>query len=275
LECDTSYSPRDIDLEEIWTYDSAPMTHDFIPTTTNAPHVEIVPLTENNAPLIENLGAEPAINENGEAPSENEQVTLEETEAPPANVHEEEPQQENDDESQPTRRSQHERRSVIPNDYVVYMSENVNDKGKMDDPASSKKVMKSENSLKWREAMEEELRSMSSNDIWDLVEIPDGAKRVGCKWVFKIKYDSKEKIERFEVRLVAKGYTQREEIDYTETFSHVSKKDSFKIVMALVAHYDLELHQMDVKTMFLNGDLQESVYMTQLEDFAIEGKEHM
>jgi hypothetical protein len=275
LECDTSYSPRDIDLEEIWTYDSAPMTHDFIPTTTNAPHVEIVPLTENNAPLIENLGAEPAINENGEAPSENEQVTLEETEAPPANVHEEEPQQENDDESQPTRRSQRERRSAIPNDYVVYMSEGVNDKGKIDDPTSSKEVMKSENSLKWREAMEEELRSMSSNDVWDLVEIPDGAKRVGCKWVFKMKYDSKEKIERFEVSLVAKGYTQREEIDYTETFSHVSKKDSFKIVMALVAHYDLELHQMDVKTAFLNGDLQESVYMAQPEDFVIEDKEHM
>jgi hypothetical protein len=116
---------------------------------------------------------------------------------------------------------------------------------------------------------------MSSNDVWDLVEIPDGAKRVGCKWVYKTKYDSKGKIKRFKVRLVAKGFSQREGIDYTETFSPVSKKDSFRIVMSLVAHYDSELHQMDIKTVFLNDDMQESVYMAQPEGFAIEGKEHM
>jgi hypothetical protein len=123
--------------------------------------------------------------------------------------------------------------------------------------------------------MKEKLRSMSSNDVWDLVEIPDGAKRVGCKWVYKTKYDSKGKIERFKARLVAKGFTQREGSDYTETFSPVSKKDSFRIVMALVAHYDLELHQIDVKTAFLNGALQENVYMAQPKGFVIEGKEHM
>jgi hypothetical protein len=67
---------------------------------------------------------------------------------------------------------------------------------------------------------------MSPNDVWDLVEIPDGAKRVGCKWVYKMKYDSKEKIERFKVRLVAKGFTQREGINYTKIFSPISKKDS-------------------------------------------------
>jgi hypothetical protein len=270
-----SSSPRDIDLEEIQTYDSAPMTHDFIPTTTDAPLVENVPLAENNDPLAKNLGVEPVINENGGAPLENEQVGLDENEAPPTNDHEEEPQQGNDDESQPTRRSQRKRRSIIPNGYVVYMSEEVNDIGKMDDLTSYKEVMKSENLLKWREAMEEELRSMSSNDVWNLVEIPNGAKRVGYKWVYKMKYDSKEKIERFKVRLVGKGFTQREWIDYTKTFSPVSKKDSFRILMALVAHYDLELHQMGVKTMLLNGDLQESVYMAQPEGFAIESKEHM
>jgi hypothetical protein len=90
------------------------------------------------------------------------------------------------------RRSKRERRSSIPNDFVVYMSKDVNDIGKMDDPTSYKEAMKSKNSLKWHEAMEE-LISMSSNDVWDLVEIPDGAKRVGCKWVYKTKYDSKGK----------------------------------------------------------------------------------
>jgi hypothetical protein len=123
--------------------------------------------------------------------------------------------------------------------------------------------------------MKEELRSMSSNDVCSLVEILDGAKRVGCKWVYKTKYDSKGKIKRFKARLITKGFTQREEIEYTETFSLVSKKYSFRIVMALVTHFDLELHQIDVKTKFLNGDLQESVYMAQPEGFAIEDKEHM
>jgi hypothetical protein len=70
-----------------------------------------------------------------------------------------------------------------------------------------------------------------------------------------MKCDSKGNIERFMARLMAKGFTQREGIDYTEIFSAVSCKDSIRIIMALVAHYDLELHQMDVKTTFLNGDL--------------------
>jgi hypothetical protein len=143
-----SSSSRDIDLEEIRTYDSTPITHDFIPTTTDAPYVDTVPLAKNNDHLVKNLGAEPTINENGGAPLENEQVGIEENESPPANDHGEEPQQEIDDEPQPTRRSHCERRSAIPNDYVVYMSEDVNDIEKMDDPASYKEAIKGENSLK-------------------------------------------------------------------------------------------------------------------------------
>jgi hypothetical protein len=137
-------SRRDIYLEEIWTYDSTPITHDFIPTTVDAPHVETIPLAKNNDPLAKNLGAEPAINENGGTPLENEQVGIEENEAPPTNDHREEPQQENDDEPQPMRRSQRERRSVIPNNYVMYMNEDVNNIGKMHDPVSYKEAMKSE-----------------------------------------------------------------------------------------------------------------------------------
>ena len=120
--------------------------------------------------------------------------------------------------------------------------------------------------------MEEELKSMSSNDVWDLVDIPNGVKPVGCKWVYKTKRDSKGNVERFKARLVAKSFTQKEGVDYNETFSPVSKKDSFRIVMALVAHYDLELHQMDVKIAFLNGDLDETIFLAQPEGFVVKGK---
>jgi hypothetical protein len=121
--------------------------------------------------------------------------------------------------------------------------------------------------------MEEELKSMSSNDVWDLVDIPNGVKPVGCEWVYKTKRDSKGNVKRFKAWLVAKGFTQKEGVDYNETFSPVSKKDSFRIVMALVAYYDLELHQMDVKTVFLNGDLDETIFMAQPEGFVVKGKE--
>ena len=121
--------------------------------------------------------------------------------------------------------------------------------------------------------MKDELKSMEQNQVWDLAKLPHDSKRVGCKWIFKIKRDSKGKIERYKARLVAKCFTQKDGIDYKETFSPVSKKDSLRIIMALVAHYDLELHQMDVKTAFLNGELEEEVYMDQPEGFSIGGKD--
>ncbi|GJS39388.1 putative RNA-directed DNA polymerase [Tanacetum coccineum] len=113
-----------------------------------------------------------------------------------------------------------------------------------------------------------------NEDNYDL-ELPNGIKPVGCQWVYKTKLDPKGNIKRYKARFVAKGYTQKEGIDYNKTFSPVSRKDSLRIVMALVAHYDLKLHQMDVKYAFLNGDLHEDVYMTQPEGFMVEGKEHM
>jgi hypothetical protein len=123
--------------------------------------------------------------------------------------------------------------------------------------------------------MIDEMNSMKNNGVWDLVELPNGVKPIGCKWVFKTKKDSLGNIERYKARLVAKGFTQKEGIDYTETFSPVSKKDSLRVILALVAHFDLELHQMDVKTAFLNGDLEEVVYMKQPEGFSSNDGEHL
>ena len=116
---------------------------------------------------------------------------------------------------------------------------------------------------------------MASNRVWDLVELPNGIKAIGCKWVFKTKKDSLGNIERHKVRLVAKGFYQREGIDYTETFSPVSKKDSFRIIMSLVAHFDFDLHQMDVTMTFLNGNLEEEVYTKQPEGFSSNEGEHL
>jgi len=90
--------------------------------------------------------------------------------------------------------------------------------------------------------MHDELSSISHNDVWDLTELPVGCKPVGCKWVFKTKHDPDGKIERYKARLLAKDCSQREGINYKETFSHVFTKDAFRVVMALVAHFNLELH---------------------------------
>ncbi|GJS65663.1 putative RNA-directed DNA polymerase [Tanacetum coccineum] len=146
---------------------------------------------------------------------------------------------------------------------------------KCNDPESFEDAITCDQSARWREAMEDELNSISKNNVWELAELPKGAKPVGCKWVFKTKLDPNGNIERYKARLVAKGYTQKEGVDYKETFSHVSRKDSLRIIMARVAHFDLDLHQMYVKTAFLNGDLHKDVYMAQPQGFKSKGQEHL
>jgi hypothetical protein len=193
----------------------------------------------------------------------------------PITNHEEEQQEphiQNVSHNEPPRRSHRARRSAISDDYEVYVSEEIQMEG---DPTSFEEAMRSAHSSKWLDDIEDEMRSMSVNKVWDLEEILKGAKTVGCKWVYKIKCDSNGNIERFKARLVAKGLMQREGIDYTETFSPVLCKNSLRIIMALVAYYDLELYQMDIKMVFLNGDLLKNVYMAQPKGFAVKGKEHM
>ena len=175
----------------------------------------------------------------------------------------------------PLRRSQRERRPAITDDYVVYLQESDFDIGIRKDPVSFSQAMESDDSSKWMEAMNEELKSMAHNGVWDLIELPNSCKLIGCKWVFKTKRNAKGNIERFKARLVAKGFTQKEGIDYKDTFSPVSKKYLLIIIMALIAHFDLELHQMDVKTAFLNGNLDKDIYMEQPEEFAKKGNEHL
>ena len=110
--------------------------------------------------------------------------------------------------------------------------------------------------------MEAEMHSMYDNQVWTLVDGPEGAKIIECKWIFKLKADN-----TFKGRLVSKGFKQIHGIDYDETFSPVVILKSIRILLAIAAYYDYEIWQMDVKTAFLSGNLLEDVYMKQPEGF--------
>ena len=148
----------------------------------------------------------------------------------------------------------------------MYLQESNYNIGVEHDPETFSQAISSKESNLWYNAMKDEMDSMVSNRVCYLVELSYGVKTVGCKWVFKTKKDSQGNIERHKARLVAKGFTQREGINYTESFSPLSRKDSLQVIMALVAHFDLELHHMDVKMAFLNGELEEEVNMNNLKD---------
>lgn len=108
-----------------------------------------------------------------------------------------------------------------------------------------------------------------------LIELPLGMKSIGCKWISKTKYDSKGTIKIYKACLVDKWFTQKEVIDFKEFFSPISSKDSFKIIMAVVAHYDLELHQLNVKTVFLNRKIEEMIHMMQPKIFESQDSKHL
>ncbi|KAL8161807.1 hypothetical protein V2J09_013296 [Rumex salicifolius] len=239
--------PRKVDIQEI---------HVKVPLSVVAPEV-VVPIVSSQP------------NDTMEQPNDVQIPQVESLVDEPVTI-----QEENSVPQELLRRSTREKRSAIPDDYVVYAVESECDLSLGEDPISFRKAMESDNSEKWLIAMKEELKSMSDNNVWDLVELPKGVKTIGSKWVYKTKRDSKGNVERYKARLVAKGFTQKDGIDYKETFAPVSKKDSLRIVLALVAHYDLELHQMNVKTAFLNGELEEEVYMDQPEGLLATRNEH-
>ena len=143
------------------------------------------------------------------------------------------------------------------------------------EPSSVREAMASSNKSKWREAMKKEMESLYENEVWDLVEPPKGRKIVGSKWVFKEKMGADGTTERYKARLVAQGFSQKRGLDYDETFSPVVRTESVRSMIALAATDNLLLHQMDVTTAFLNGTLEEEVYMKQPEGFATKGKEHL
>ena len=132
-----------------------------------------------------------------------------------------------------------------------------------DDPATYAEAMAAPDSELWQRAMDEEIASLYANSTWELERLPDGAKALPVKWVYKVKRDAKGNIERYKARLVVKGFMQEEGIDFTEVYAPVSKHTTLRAFLAEVAACDMELQHLDVKTAFLNGELEERVFIQQ------------
>lgn len=113
----------------------------------------------------------------------------------------------------------------------------------------------------WNEVMQAEIKARETNNTWIIIDLPPDKKSIGCKWVFKIKYKANGDIERHKARLMAKGFTQREVIDYLEKYSPVAKLTCVRLLLALTATKGWHIEQIDVNNAFLHSELEEEVYM--------------
>ena len=145
----------------------------------------------------------------------------------------------------------------------------------IEEPATIQEAFNSEYSVQWKEATDSKYQSFIGNQTWELVKPPKDRKAVGCKWVFKIKYDENGQVERFKSRLVAKGNSQKYGIDFDETFSPVVRFSSSRTLLASAVQNQMLIHQIGVATAFLNGDLTEEIFMEQPEGYVIPGKENL
>jgi hypothetical protein len=120
--------------------------------------------------------------------------------------------------------------------------------------------------------MVEEYQSIMKNDVCEVVPRSEGKSMVTSKWLFKFKHAADGSIEKYKARFVAHGFSQNEGIDYDETFTPVSRYTSIRTIISLTSVLGWKLHQMDVKTAFLNGQVEEEVYIEQIEGFVVQRK---
>jgi transposase InsO family protein len=130
-------------------------------------------------------------------------------------------------------------------------------------PSTLDEARQSPEWLMWKQAMDDEMQSLLSNETWELKQRPKGVIEISCRWVFAIKEDALGNIERYKARLVAKGFMQEYGVDYIDIFAPVSKHASLRALLSIVATEDLDMDHIDYKTAFLNGDLEEEVHMVQ------------
>nr|GEY14227.1 retrotransposon protein, putative, Ty1-copia subclass [Tanacetum cinerariifolium] len=165
----------------------------------------------------------------------------------------------------PIRRSTRTRHA--PDRMCLYIDAGEHELGDLGEPANYKAALLDPEFEKWLNAMNVEIKSIKDNEVWVLVELPPNGKTVGSKWLFKKKTNMDGVVHTYKARLVAKGYTQTLRIDYEETFSSVADIRAIRILIAIAAYYDYKIWQIDVKTVFLYGYLNEEVYMEQPEGF--------
>jgi hypothetical protein len=123
--------------------------------------------------------------------------------------------------------------------------------------------------------MDSEMQSICKNGTWDLATLPPGQKAIGLKWVYKLKKNADGEVVKHKARLVAKGFVQQQGVDFEEVFAPVARLDTIRFILALVANRGWQVHHLDVKTAFLNGELEEEVYVAQPEGYVEKGKERM
>ena len=136
------------------------------------------------------------------------------------------------------------------------------------EPHTFKEVVNSTESLLWKEAIKSEIDSILHNHTWELVDLPLGCRPLSSKWVFKRKRKVDGSFDKCKSRLVIKDYKQTEGLDYFDKYYLGTRVNSIRMVLAIAALRNLEVRQMDVKTTFLNGDLDEEIYMEQPEGFS-------
>ncbi|KAK1603285.1 hypothetical protein QYE76_008128 [Lolium multiflorum] len=170
-----------------------------------------------------------------------------------------------DDNEAPKRSKRQRTAKSFGHDFIVYLVD--------DTPTSISEAYASQDADYWKEAVRSEMDSILANGTWEVTDRPYGCKPVGCKWVFKKKLRPDGTIEKYKARLVAKGYTQKEGEDFFDTYSPVARLTTIRVLLSLAASHGLLVHQMDVKTAFLNGELEEEIYMEQPDGFVVDGQE--
>lgn len=250
------------------------MYKDIMNATTSCISLEL-PLTTNKVPIFECAGASKT-RDSSDHGGATESISDETTEI--IDIDQVDTTPEGNQRTRQIARDRPKRQVIIPSRLKDYeMDEEVLDEiagyaylitedGGNSEPECYQEAVQDPDSEKWLEAADEEIESLIKNKTWVLVERNSLQKPIGCKWIFKRKAGiaGVEK-PRFKARLVAKGYSQKEGIDFQEIFSPVVKHVSIRLLLSIVAHLDMELQQMDVKTAFLHGYLDETIYMEQPE----------
>lgn len=217
----------------------------------------------------EDDGTEP----DSESDSDDEEFSDEHSDKPEEEKSDEEEEDKSGEEEDEVRRSQRPNAGTLPtklNDYVVGVAQL-----EECDPKNYEEAVRSVNKSEWMRAMDSEYEALLSKDTWKLVPLPKGRHAIGSKWVFKQKKNSSGQTVRFKARLVAQGYAQRYGEDFDEVHAPVALQQTFRVLLTVAGHKGLQVRHVDVKNAYLNGVLQEEIFMRQPPGYSTVGKEEL